>query len=156
VQNPNRNFPLAMGLGVVGITLLYLAVNIACLRVVSLAGMAEDPAAVAASVATSAFGPGGGVLLRYLIGISIFGALGGLILTLPRLYYAAASEYAAHARGTALAPYFRGLAWLSPRTAVPTGAILAACGIWSRPSCSSARSRASSPSSWSRSRPSTS
>jgi basic amino acid/polyamine antiporter, APA family len=129
VRNPNRNFPLAMGLGVVCITLIYLLVNVAWLSVVPLAEMRADPAAVASRVATAAFGDNGAVLLVYLIGISIFGALGGLILTLPRLYYSAAAEYQPLARGTVAAPFFDALAYLSGRTAVPAGAILMACGI---------------------------
>lgn len=129
VRNPNRNFPLALGLGVVGITVIYLAVNIAWLSVVPLSEMRADPSAVATKVAEAAFGSTGATLLVYLIGISIFGALGGLILTLPRLYYAAATEYQPLARNTPAAPFFNALAFLSARTAVPTGAILTACGI---------------------------
>jgi len=35
VKNPNRNFPLAMGIGVVLITLIYLLVNFTFLRIAS-------------------------------------------------------------------------------------------------------------------------
>jgi APA family basic amino acid/polyamine antiporter len=61
--------------------------------------------------------------------ISIFGALGGLIMTLPRLFYAAASEYVERAAGTRLAPFFRGMAWLPEKRSVPAGAILFAAAI---------------------------
>ncbi len=61
--------------------------------------------------------------------ISIFGALGGLIMTLPRLFYAAASEYVSRAENTLAGPVFRSLAYLSPTRAVPSGAILFAAGI---------------------------
>jgi APA family basic amino acid/polyamine antiporter len=129
VRDPNRNFPIAMGLGVVLITLIYLAVNYAFLRVVPLEVMRENPTLVAPAVAEAAFGDAGGVLLSGLMWISIFGALGGLIMTLPRLFYAAASEYVERAAGTRLAPFFRGMAWLPEKRSVPAGAILFAAAI---------------------------
>ena len=129
VRDPNRNFPIAMGLGVVLITLIYLAVNYAFLRVVPLEVMRENPTLVAPTVAEAAFGDAGGRLLSGLMWISIFGALGGLIMTLPRLFYAAASEYIERAAGTRLAPFFRGMAWLPETRSVPAGAILFAAAI---------------------------
>jgi APA family basic amino acid/polyamine antiporter len=129
VRNPNRNFPIAMGLGVVLITVIYLLANYAFLRVVPLEAMRENPTLVAPTVAEAAFGETGGFLLSVLMWISIFGALGGLIMTLPRLFYAAASEYTGRAAGTRLAPFFRGLSYLSDARSVPSGAILFAAGI---------------------------
>ena len=129
VKNPGRSFPLAMGLGVALVTAIYLLVNYAFLSVLSLADMRADPTGVAGAVADAAFGEFGAGALNILICISIFGALGGLILTLPRLYYAAASAYAPRARSTRMAPFFDGVAYLSAESAVPAGAILCACGI---------------------------
>jgi amino acid transporter len=125
VREPRRNLPLALGLGVGGITLLYLAVNHAYLRVVSLPAMREAPTAVATRVAEASFGPDGGRLLTVLITISILGALGGLVMTLPRLYYGAASRYAGpESGGTRTLLVFRALAWVTPRSSVPAGSIL--------------------------------
>ena len=94
VREPARHLPLALGLGVGGLTLLYLVVNYAYLRVVPLEAMrTTHTTAVATTVAVAAFGPTGGEVLNALIIVSILGALGGLILTLPRLYYAAAEQY---------------------------------------------------------------
>lgn len=129
VKNPNRNFPLAMGTGVVLITLIYLLVNFAFLRVVPLEAMRENPTLVAPTVAIAAFGETGGTALSFLMWISIFGALGGLIMTLPRLFYAAASEYVDRAASTMAGPVFKTIAHLSPRRSVPSGAILFAAGI---------------------------
>jgi APA family basic amino acid/polyamine antiporter len=129
VRNPNRNFPLAMGLGVVGITLIYLVVNYAFLRVVPLAEMQRDSTLVAGRVAEAAFGASGGRALEVLMWISIFGALGGLVMTLPRLFYAAASEYRERALGTVASPFFRMLSWFAPGTGVPAGAILFGAGM---------------------------
>jgi APA family basic amino acid/polyamine antiporter len=124
VRNAERNFPLAMAIGVLGITLIYLLVNFAYLQVMTLADMRETPTLVATKVAESAFGDNGGAVLAAFMTVSIFGALGGLVMTLPRIYYAAASEYVERARGTALGPAFRAVAWVSPGSAVPAGAIL--------------------------------
>ena len=129
VRDPGRNFPLAMGLGVALITVIYLLVNVAFLRVVPLEVMRVEPTQVAPMVAEAAFGPRGGVLLNVLMWISIFGALGGLIMTLPRLFYAAANEYVGPAGRTPMGPVFRRLAYLSPSKAVPAGAIVFAAAI---------------------------
>jgi APA family basic amino acid/polyamine antiporter len=129
VKDPNRNFPLAMGIGVVLITLIYMLVNFAFLRVVPLEAMRANPTLVAPMVAEAAFGPTGGGALNLLMWISIFGALGGLIMTLPRLFYAAASEYVERASGTRLAPFFRGLSFMANNRGVPAGAILFAATI---------------------------
>lgn len=123
VREPRRNLPLGLGLGVAGITLLYLMVNLAFLRVVPLSAMREAPTAIAASVAVAAFGPTGGRILNTLIVVSILGALGGLVMTLPRLYFAAAARYEQNA-GSESGALFRLLAWVSPRSAVPAGSIL--------------------------------
>jgi APA family basic amino acid/polyamine antiporter len=129
VRNPNRNFPLAMGVGVLLITLIYLLVNFAFLRVVPLEAMRENPTLVAPMVAEAAFGQAGGSALNVLMWLSIFGALGGLIMTLPRLFYAAASEYVERSSETRLAPFFRSLSFLSAERGVPAGAILFAAAV---------------------------
>jgi APA family basic amino acid/polyamine antiporter len=80
-------------------------------------------------VAESAFGEYGGALLAAFMTLSIFGALGGLVMTLPRIYYAAAAEYVGRAGGTPFGPAFRAVAWVSPRSAVPAGAILTGAAL---------------------------
>ena len=67
VRDPRRNLPLGLGLGVAGITALYLLVNYAYLRVVPLEAMKAAPATVATAVALGAFGPRGGQVLNGLI-----------------------------------------------------------------------------------------
>ncbi len=122
VRNPGRDFPRGLGIGVATLTLLYLVVNAAYLRVVPLEAMRDAPTAVAATVATAAYGARGASLLNGLMVVSIFGALGGLILTLPRLFFTLAAAHVAPARGVAKV-FFNGLCRVSPRTAVPSGAI---------------------------------
>jgi APA family basic amino acid/polyamine antiporter len=123
VRRPERNLPIGLGLGVAGLTALYLIVNYGYLRVVPLETMRAAPTAIASTVATGAFGPVGGQLVNVLILISIFGALGGLVMTLPRLFYTLAATHLPQATGP-LRLLFRGLASVATASAAPVGAIL--------------------------------
>jgi basic amino acid/polyamine antiporter, APA family len=125
LRDPARHLPLALGLGVGGLTLFYLVVNYAYLRVVPLDAMRGLPTtAVAGTVAVAAFGPRGGQVLNVLIIFSILGALGGLILTLPRLFYAAAEQYRDATAPRRVSLFFRALAWVPAKSAVPAGAVI--------------------------------
>jgi basic amino acid/polyamine antiporter, APA family len=129
VKEPARDLPLALGLGVGGLTLLYLVVNFAFLRVVPLEAMRASPTTVAGDAARAAFGPAGGQVLNVVLMVSILGALGGLVMTLPRLYYAAAEQYRAETAGRAVGRFFDALAWVPARSAVPAGAVLFAAAL---------------------------
>jgi basic amino acid/polyamine antiporter, APA family len=124
VREPAKHLPLALGLGVGGLTLLYLVVNYAYLRVVPLEAMRAAPAIVATNVARAAFGPQGGQVLNVLIVVSILGALGGLVMTLPRLYYAAAERYRHETGSRVPGGFFSALAWVPARSGVPAGSVL--------------------------------
>jgi basic amino acid/polyamine antiporter, APA family len=123
VSEPRKHLPLGLGLGVLGVSILYLLVNYAYLRVVPLEAMREAPTTIATSVALAAFGPAGGQLLNALIMVSILGALGGLVMTLPRLYYAAAVQYDEATAGSGWNRFFRALSSVSARS-VPAGSAL--------------------------------
>jgi amino acid transporter len=129
VKEPARHLPLALGFGVGGLTLLYLVVNFAFLRVVPLDAMRAAPTTVATTVARAAFGPIGGQVLNVLIMVSILGALGGVVMTLPRLYYAAAEQYRDATTGRAVSQFFRALAWVPARSAVPAGSVIFAAAL---------------------------
>jgi APA family basic amino acid/polyamine antiporter len=103
---------------------LYLVVNDAFLRVIPLDRMREEGASVGTGLAVATFGAAGGQIVSGLILISIFGALGGLVMTAPRLVYAASAEYEALTRGRSGHRFFEALAYVSPSTAVPTSAIV--------------------------------
>jgi amino acid transporter len=123
VSEPRKHLPLGLGLGVLGVTLLYLTVNHAYLRVVPLEAMRATPNTVATTVALAAFGPAGGQVLNGLMMVSLLGALGGLVMTLPRLFYAAAAQYAQPTAGRRSNPFFRALSRVSPE-GVPAGSVL--------------------------------
>jgi APA family basic amino acid/polyamine antiporter len=124
VSNPKRNLPRGLAFGVGSIMVLYLIVNYAFLRVVPLSEMQGESSTVATTLALESFGPLGGQIVNGLIMVSIFGALGGLVMTAPRLVYAGATEYDEDTRGRRGNAIFRALSYVSPRSAVPSWAII--------------------------------
>lgn len=123
VREPERTLPRALGLGVGAVTILYVAVNHAFLRVVPLEAMRAAPTTVAATVAQAAFGPAGGQVLTAVIVVAAFGALGGLVLTLPRLFFAVAHAHRTHARGP-VRRFLTALSTVTPGSSTPSGAIV--------------------------------
>ena len=124
VKNPKKNLPLGIGLGVCAVIVIYLLINYAFLSVVSLDFMRENPTIVATTVAQAAFGAYGAMVIQVLIWISIFGAVGGLVMSIPRLYYATVSDSQEAAQKTFMKPFFNALSYISPKTSVPSGAII--------------------------------
>ena len=119
VKNPDRDLPTGLILGVVTVIVLYLVINFVFLRLVPLHLMREQPSQVASMVAIRAFGPNGARFLSGLIAISIFGSMGGFIMTLPRLFYAGMQD------AVKIKPnvFFTALTSISDRASVPSGSI---------------------------------
>jgi len=124
VKNPKKTLPLAIGIGVLFVTCVYLLINYAFLSVVPLEFMRENPTIVASTVAEASFGAMGANIIQLLICVSIFGALGGLVMAIPRLYYATVSDFKEAASKTFMKPFFDGLSYISPKTSVPAGAVI--------------------------------
>ena len=55
--------------------------------------------------------------------------LGGVVMTLPRLYYAAAEQYRDATAGRGVSQFFRALAWVPARSAVPAGSVIFAAAL---------------------------
>ena len=113
VKDPARTLPRGMVLGVVAVVFLYLAVNIACLRVLGAAGLATTPAP-AAALMRAAFGETGARVLALGVAASTLGFLSQSMLTAPRVYYAMASD----------GLFFSGIARVNARTHVPVRAVV--------------------------------
>jgi len=113
VKDPARTLPRGMVLGVVGVVILYLAVNIACLRVLGAAGLATTPAP-AAALMRAAFGETGARVLALGVAASTLGFLSQSMLTAPRVYYAMAAD----------GLFFSGVARVNARTHVPVRAVV--------------------------------
>ncbi len=127
VKNPKRNLPLGLTLGLGLIIVIYLLTNWAYLRIVPLEQMATSESLAAVVVAEKTFGSAGGRFITLLMMFSILGALGGLVMTFPRLLFAAGTQYRQEGAGGALNGLFRLLSSVSPRTQVPAGAIWVSC-----------------------------
>src|SRR5512146_2876434 len=90
-RDPARTLPRALVAGTIVVTLAYLALNAVYLYVLPLERVAASER-VAAEVADVLLGRGGGGLLAALVVGSTFGALTGIILVGPRVYYSLARD----------------------------------------------------------------
>lgn len=118
MRDPRKDLPRGLMLGVAGVIALYVSVNFICVRVLGATGLALTTTP-ASSVMRVALGEHGATWIAAGIAISALGFLSQSILTAPRVYFAMADD----------GVFFRGVAWLSPRTRVPVVAIVLQ-GIW--------------------------
>ncbi len=112
VKDPARTLPRGMVLGVVGVAVLYVAVNVACLHVLGVERLAVTPAP-AAAVMRLAFGETGARVLALGVAASTLGFLSQSMLTAPRVYWAMASD----------GLFFRSVARVHARTQAPVVAV---------------------------------
>jgi len=113
LKRPQRDMPRALLFGVAGVVVLYLSVNVVCLRALGAAGLAASRAP-ATDVMRAALGENGARLIALGIVLSTFGFLAQGILTAPRVYYAMARD----------GVFFESVARVHPRTRVPLLAIV--------------------------------
>jgi APA family basic amino acid/polyamine antiporter len=89
--NPRRTIPRALILGTVMVTVCYIALNAVYLHVLPLAQVMASTR-VAADAADAVLGFGGGAIMSGLVVFSTFGALSGIILSGPRVYFSMARD----------------------------------------------------------------
>jgi APA family basic amino acid/polyamine antiporter len=90
-ENPKRTIPRALLFGTLIVTAAYLAMNAVYLYVLPLDRVASS-SRVAADLADSLLGFGGGGAISAIVMFSTFGALAGIILAGPRVYLALARD----------------------------------------------------------------
>jgi basic amino acid/polyamine antiporter, APA family len=112
--NPERTIPRGLIFGVLAVVVIYVLVNIGCLRVLGPAGLAATKVP-AADVMQALVGPIGARLIAIAIALSTLGFMSTRMLVTPRIYFQMAAD------GT----FFKQLAWINPKTHVPTIAIIA-------------------------------
>ena len=110
---PERTIPRALVIGTLVVTACYIALNAVYLRILPLEVVASSTR-VAADAADALFGFGGGAALSSLVMFSTFGALSGIVLAGPRVYYAMSQD----------GLLFRGLGAVHPRFGTPHRAIV--------------------------------
>ena len=104
IENPKKNVPRALVLGVFGVVMLYLLANVGYLFVLPLWGNPEggnilekgiqhvQDDRVATGVMSLIFGPIGASMMAVLIMISTFGANNGMLLAASRVYQTMAQD----------------------------------------------------------------
>jgi basic amino acid/polyamine antiporter, APA family len=118
LKNPARDLPRGLLVGVAGVIVLYLAVNVVCLHALGPDGLAATRTP-ASAVMQRALGSTGAKLIAAGIAVSTVGFLSQGMLTAPRVYYAMARD----------GVFFKSVGWLDPHSRVPTVAI-ALQGVW--------------------------
>lgn len=89
--NPRKTIPRALMLGTVIVTLCYIALNAVYMYILPLDVVASSKR-IAADAADALLGYGGGSFMSSLVIFSTFGALSGIILCGPRVYYSMAKD----------------------------------------------------------------
>jgi len=117
--NPKKTIPCALILGTMIVTVCYIALNAVYMYVLPLNTVASS-SRIAADAANALFGFGGGAFMSALVVFSTFGALSGIILCGPRVYYSMARD----------GLLFRWMGKIHPRYRTPHRAIVIQ-GVWS-------------------------
>ena len=121
VRNPQRNLPLALGLGVGIVSLLYLACNLVYMSVLTFPQIIAAPEdRVATAVVSVMFGPAATSIMAAAIMVSTFGCLNGIILSGARVYLTMARDKL----------FFAKAGELDAKTHAPVPALAMQCG-WS-------------------------
>jgi basic amino acid/polyamine antiporter, APA family len=114
VREPARVLPRAILVGVSGVIVVYLLVNLAFLRVLGPEGLAATGPGFASLVAERTFGPGGGRVLAAAMAVSAAGVCTVPVLATPWIYVAMARERL----------FFAPFAQLHPQSGAPTLGLL--------------------------------
>ncbi len=116
---PERTIPRALLIGTLTVTVCYIAMNAVYMHVLPLETVMSSTK-VAADAADAVLGRGGSAVMSALVIFSTFGALSGIILAGPRVYYSMARD----------GLIFSWIGSIHPRFRTPSRAI-AAQAIWS-------------------------
>jgi amino acid transporter len=92
VRRPTENILRSLVLGVSLITLLYIFINLAFLKVLGLPGMVASDS-VASDMLRVMGGTGMALFISVLICVTCLGSINGMLLTESRIYYALGREY---------------------------------------------------------------
>lgn len=113
LKSPQRDLPRGLLIGVLGVVLLYLSVNLVCIYVLGVDGLMQTKTP-ASEVMRIALGETGAKIIAIGIAISTLGFLSQSVLTAPRVYFAMAED----------GLFFKRVAWVNPKTLVPVVAIV--------------------------------
>ncbi len=91
VRDPRKTLPRGLLIGVLGVVVVYVAVNFVCVRALGASGLAATKTP-ASAVMRMALGNTGGRIIAIGIALSTIGFLSQSMLTAPRVYFAMAKD----------------------------------------------------------------
>jgi APA family basic amino acid/polyamine antiporter len=118
-RDPSRTLPRALAIGVTIITAIYIMTSAVFLYLVPLERVTSGET-FAAQAGEALFGPAGGRVFAVIVSVAVLGSLLGLLMALPRVYYAMARDGVFLKAVAAVHPRFR-----TPARAIGIQAILA-------------------------------
>jgi len=118
LREPQKDLPRGLLIGVIGVVLLYLSVNLVCIHVLGTDGLRATKTP-ASEVMRLVLGETGAKIIAVGITISTLGFLSQGMLTAPRVYFKMADD----------GLFFKLIARLDQRTLVPVAAIVLQ-GVW--------------------------
>jgi len=121
---PERTIPRALVIGIVIVTVCYVALNAVYFYVLPIDRVITS-SRVAADVATALLGASGGAAMSGLVMFSVFGAMTGSILAAPRVYFAMARDGLLFQWVNQVHPRFH-----TPHRAIVLQAIWASALVW--------------------------
>jgi len=111
-RDPERTVPRALALGVTIVTVIYIVTSAVFLYLVPLERVTSGET-FAAQAGELLFGPAGGRVFAWIVIVAVLGSLLGLLMALPRVYYAMAND----------GVFFKPVAAIHPRFGTPARAI---------------------------------
>ena len=120
MRDPERNVPLAMGVGTVSVVLIYLLLNVLNIYALPVPALATVDTRVVDAVADQLFGAAVSAPLAAASVVMIAASISAMVLAGPRVYYAMARD----------GQFFEAVSRVHPKFRTPTAAILAQ-SLWS-------------------------
>lgn len=131
VRSPGRNIPIALGLGTVAVTLIYLGLNALYLYAIPAAGLAGVTGTLVDTVAERLFGFTVGNVIAVFTIVSIAASISAMVLAGPRVYFAMARDGLFVASAARIHPRYRAPVSAIVMQAVWSG-VLVLCGSLSQ------------------------
>jgi basic amino acid/polyamine antiporter, APA family len=113
VENPQKNLPKALAIGIVALTLIYILTSAVFFYLVPLGNVTSDET-FAAQAGEVLFGPVGGVIFASIVVVSVLATLVAYLMVSPRVYFAMAQD----------GLFFKSFGELHPRFGTPHWATL--------------------------------
>ena len=118
IKNPKKNLPLALIIGIGGVTIIYTLFNFAIMKVLPheeiVTMINNEDIYLGTAVAEKVLGSAGAFIVSAGMVLAMFGSMNGMILAQPRMYYAMAEE----------GHFFKCFAKLHPKYKVPYAPII--------------------------------